>query len=181
MNIREFIKTRGLTKYLILGFAILVTALILQKFFLIFMLMILSLIISFFIGMFQMSKSIGIELVTFTTILAGFAFGPSWGIAIGLVLIILHFTLGHFAAGPYVLWVVPSYALIGFLAGTITGLDFVTMGVYMTIGLNAFNLFATITTYSQNLGNYLPFSITNILFNLILFNQIGPIIAVLVK
>lgn len=181
MNFLDYLQRRNLTKYLVLGFAVLFLVLILQKLFLLVALVAMSLVISFSMGNYQVAKSIGIELVTFTTVLAGFAFGPTAGILVGLFLIITHLTIGHFAAGIYIMWVVPAYLVLGFLAGVITGFDFATLGIYMVVGLNLFNLGLTFLTSPQNLGNYLPYSITNVIFNLILFSQFGSIAASLVK
>ena len=181
MNLMDYLQRRNLTKYLVLGFVVLFLILILQKLFLLVALVAMSLVISFFMGNYQMAKLIGIELVTFTTVLAGFAFGPTAGIFVGLFLIITHLTIGHFAAGTYIMWVVPAYLALGFLAGTLTGFDFATLGIYLAVGLNVFNLALTFLTFPQNLGNYLPYSITNVIFNLILFSQFGPIAASLVK
>jgi len=181
MKLIDIVQNRNLTRYFVLGFSLLVMILILQKFFLLVVLIVMSLAISYFIGTFQMSKSIGIELVMFTTVLAGFAFGSTTGAVIGLILIITHLIIGHFAAGLYVLWTVPIYIALGVLAGTLTGFDFVTLGIYMTIATNALSIILTAITFPQNLGNYIPFSITNIIFNLILFSQFGPVAYSLVK
>lgn len=181
MKVIDYIQDKKLSKYLVLGFSALFLILILQKLFLLVVLIGISLFISYLMGNYQIAKSIGIELVTFTTILAGFAFGPTAGIFVGLFLIITHLTIGHFAAGTYIIWIVPIYLAIGFLAGTLTGFTFTTMGFYMVIAINLFNLILTFLTFPQNLGNYLPYSITNIIFNLILFSQFGPIVSGLIK
>jgi len=181
MKLIDILKNRNLTKYFILGLSLLIAILILKKFFLLAVLIGISLVISYFIGMFQMSKSIGIELVTFTTFLAGFAFGPTTGAAIGLILITIHLIIGHFAFGPYIFWTIPLYIMLGILAGTLTGFEFVTLGIYSMLAINIISMILTAITYYQNLVNYIPFSITNIIFNLMLFLQFGPAIYSLVK
>ena len=180
MKLIDAIHNRDLTKYLILGFSILVLVLILQKFFLLVVLIGVSLVISYFTGTYQ-SKTIGIELVTFTTVLAGFAFGPTTGALIGLILITTHLTIGHFAFGPYIFWTIPFYVAVGILSGTLTGVEFTTLGIYTIIAINALSLILTAITFPQNLGLYIPFAVTNILFNVIIFSQFGPLIYSLVK
>ena len=179
MDFIDFIKRRNLTRYVVMVLLGIALILILQKLFVLAVLMGASLALSFLVGTYQMSKSFGIELVVFTAILAGFAFGPTMGAIVGFILIVTHLVIGHFAAGAYILWVVPMYTALGFIAGTVSGFDFVTLGIFMTIGVNAISIFITAVTYVQNLGNYLPYSITNIIFNVILFTQLGPWISAL--
>lgn len=181
MKIIYVLQNKNLTKYFIFGFALLVGVLILQKFFLLVVLVGLSLVISYFIGTYQMSKSVGMELVTFTTVLAGFVFGPTTGAFIGLVLIISHLIIGHFAAGIYVVWVLPLYLAAGVLAGTVSGFDFVTLGLYTALAINGIGIVLTAIAYMQNLGSYIPFAITNVIFNLIVFSQFGPAVISLLK
>lgn len=180
MNFIDFIKKRNLTKYFVMAFIGIALVLVLNRFFIIATLMATSLAISFLIGTYQASKSFGIELVTFTAILTGFAFDPTMGAVVGFILIVTHLIIGQFAAGFYVLWVIPLYTALGFLAGTLGGFDFVTLGVAMTLGINIISIFITAFIFMQNLANYLPYSITNIIFNLILFTQLGPAISSLI-
>ncbi len=160
----------------------LILVFILQKFFVIAMLAVGSIAISYFIGTYHMAKSIGLELVTFTAVLTGFVFGPTLGAVIALVLIILHFIIGQFAAGPYILWVIPAYVVIGFISGTMNGnISFDLLGIYLTLAINLFNFILTVITYPQNLGNYILFSVTNVLFNILLFSQLGLPLVALIK
>ena len=171
-----------MNRVFLIAISLLILAFVLQKFFIIAILAVGSVAISFFIGTFQMAKSIGIELVTFTAVLTGFVFGPVMGAIIALVLIILHLIIGQFSAGPYILWVIPAYVTMGFLSGTLTGdISFDLLGIYLTLAINLFNLILTVITFPQNLGNYLPFSVTNILFNFLLFSQLGLPLASLIK
>ena len=181
MKLIDVVKNRGLMKYLVLGFSILIMVLILQKFFLLALLIGISLAISYSIGTFQMAKSVGVELVTFTSVLAGFAFGPTAGAIVGFILIVTHLIVGHFAAGIYILWTIPFYVATGILGSMMTGIDFATLGIYITIGINATSIILTAITFPQNLGYYIPFSITNIIFNLVIFTQFGPPIYSLIK
>ncbi len=181
MKLRDLFESRNFKRYLILGFALMVMVLVLQKFFILAVLILTSLVISYFVGMFQMAKSIGVELATFTTILAGFVFGPSTGAVVGLFLVITHLTVGHFSAGIYVLWVVPIYVAAGILSGTLAGFSFVTLGIYLMLGINVINLALTAVTFPQNLGNFLPYAVTNVIFNYILFSQFGPAIYSLIR
>ena len=180
MDNPDFIKSQNLTRYAIIGVLLLLLLVIFQKFFVVIFLIAINIFISFYIGKYQV-KNIGIELVTFTTILTGVVFGPATGAMVGLALIISHLIIGHFAFGAYILWLIPSYIVLGFLSGAVTGFDFFALGIYLTLGMNAFNLILTALIFPQNLGNYLPYSITNIMFNFIMFSFFGPAIYGLVK
>ncbi|MFH1623159.1 MAG: hypothetical protein ABIA12_01410 [Candidatus Aenigmatarchaeota archaeon] len=71
--------------------------------------------LAFFLGEWQLRK-VGIELVTFVTVLAGFLYGPSAGLMMGGVLVALHFVLAR-NLGAHLVYCIPTMSLIGFLAG----------------------------------------------------------------
>lgn len=157
----------------LIALPILVIGLVFTKAVILFMLPILTLVVSLVLMLVHPLKYLGIELVTFTTVLFGFVYGPGSGLITGLVLIILHLLLGHYFLGTYVAWVIPEYGLLGYLAGTMTSVGFVNFGIYSIIILNVANVVLTMLAESQNLFKSLPYNFTNILFNILLFTQIG--------
>ncbi len=137
-----------------------------------------SLALSFFVGQFNI-RAIGIELVTFITVLSSLAYGPAAGAVLGLALMTVHIAIPHYS-GAYVAWVIPEYALAAFLAGALSG-GAASIGITVALALNSFNLFMTFLTYKQNLGKYLPYAVTNVLFNALLFSQAGEFVLGLMK
>lgn len=118
-------------------------------------------------------KQIGIELATLSTVLIAVAYGPMVGAGMGFALIILLVTAGQYT-GSYIIWVIPSYAVAGFIAGSLASMDITVLGIGLTIGMQA--VFATLTSVSAagQLNRYLPFAVTNIIFNLFAFGYLAP-------
>lgn len=137
-----------------------------------------SLFISFAVGKLRI-KSIGIELVTFITILSALVYGPATGAVIGLALIIFHLVIPQYA-GAYVIWVIPEYALVAFLAAALGG-GIASVGITITLILNAINVLLTFIVYREHLPRYLPYAVTNVAFNIILFTQVGEAVLGMVK
>ena len=153
--------------YIITGFIfLLLFFLILSDLIIMSFLIIVSLFISYFIY-FSKIKSIGFEFITFVVVITGFVYGSTWGAVTGLFLISFHILISQYL-GPYVLWVIPEYILLGFVAGFFQN-DIIIFGIISTILINTFNIIMTFFTYRENIGKYFVFVITNILFNFFLF------------
>jgi hypothetical protein len=135
-------------------------------------LMALSFSMSYIVNKFKL-RQIGIELVTFTSIIAGMRFGPLAGLIVALTLITYHLVAGGFLAA-YILWVIPSQCIAGAIAGFFPDSNISQIGLYLTLGINANNVFFTGITSPTYLPKYMIFVITNILFNVFLFSVIAP-------
>jgi len=160
---------------LLLAFTALVSlaAGIIDKF--VFVLLIAAeLVLAFFLGEWQLRK-VGIELVTFVTVLVGFAYGPSSGLAIGGALLALHFVLAR-NLGPHLVYCIPSMAAVGFIAGYHAALPFGSVAM-MGVALSAmYNLLtgAVGTLMFNDLPDELVWSGTNFLLNYMLFTLVAP-------
>lgn len=118
-------------------------------------------------------KRLGIELVTLTTVLTALQLGPEAGAIAGLVLMTAHMVAGQFS-GAYILWVIPSYAIAGFVAG-IAGLDITTLGIGIAVVLNT--LFTAITSFvspPEALSAQIPHAVGNTVFNTVIFLYVAP-------
>lgn len=118
--------------------------------------------VSLVIGLFGPLKIVGLELVTFSTILVGSLFGSTVAAIFGVCLFIIHIFAARYSGGPYIIWVIPTYALIGILSGFLTDVRFL---VAMVIGVNVLDLALTSALYKSNLGKTLIFCIGNVIFN----------------
>jgi len=126
---------------------------------------IVSIIISLIIRFFEPIKILGIELVTFSTILAGSFFGSSVGAVFGICLLILHLIVANYHGGPYIVWILPEYALIGVVSRFLIDAK---MLVVMVAGINILNSILTLVFYRENFGKHFVFSLGNAVFNAIL-------------
>lgn len=118
-------------------------------------------------------KMLGIELVTLTTVLTALELGPEAGAAAGFLLMTAHMVAGQFS-GAYILWVIPSYAIAGFVAGTIS-MDITTLGIGIAVVLNT--LFTALTSAISPpgaLSGQIPHAIGNIVFNSVIFLYVAP-------
>lgn len=118
-------------------------------------------------------KMLGIELVTLTTVLTALQMGAEAGAIAGLVLMTAHMVAGQFS-GAYILWVIPSYAVAGFIAGSV-GVDITILGIGIAVVLNA--LFTALTSAISPpgaLSGQIPHAIGNTVFNALLFMYVAP-------
>lgn len=134
-------------------------------------LIISSLVLSLCMGVWNI-RGIGIELVLMTTVITGFAYGSMVALIIGFILITFHMVMSQHL-GVYLLWVIPGYCIVGFLSGTTT-MSIAKFGIIATLALNAINFLITAIIFKENLGKFLPFAITNVAFNSILFLYAAP-------
>jgi hypothetical protein len=157
--------------YISAGFIVLALIfLVLSDLIIMSLLVLLSLGISYFVY-FTKLKSIGIELASFVIVITGFVYGPMWGAFLGLFLMGFHILISQYL-GPYVLWVIPEYIILGIAAGTFAT-NVAMFGIDAVLTINAFNIIMTFLTYKQNMGKYIIFAVTNILFNFFLFSVLG--------
>ena len=158
-------------KAILIVLPMLILFLMLKQFFIISFLIILSLTLSYCLGIWHI-RGLGIELVLLVTVITGFSYGSIMALIVGLVLITFHMIVSQHA-GVYLLWVIPGYSIAGFFSGTTT-LGIAYFGFIATLILNAVNFLITVIVCRENLGKFLPFSITNIFFNSLLFLYIAP-------
>ena len=88
--------------------------------------------------------------------------------------------------GSYVFWVIPAYCIAAIITGfaVTTGflpIEITRLGLYFTIGVNANNIIFTAINSPSYLTKYLPYAITNILFNIFIFTLFGNIALALVS
>ncbi|MFH0832311.1 MAG: hypothetical protein V1900_01130 [Candidatus Aenigmatarchaeota archaeon] len=134
-------------------------------------LIILSVILSYCLGAWHI-RGIGVELVLLITVLTGFAYGPWPAVILGFILITFHMVVSQHL-GVYLLWVIPAYSAVGFFAGT-TAMSIARFGIFATFALNAFNFLVTLLIMRENVGKFLPFAITNVAFNAVVFMFVAP-------
>jgi len=129
--------------------------------------------LAFFVGVFEFKK-IGVELVTFTTVLAGIVYGPVVGLALGAILVTTHLILTK-SLGPYILYCIPMMGVVGFLAGTLNAGDATTLGVALSL---AYNLVTggLGSVMMKDFFEELVWSGTNFALNYVLFLKVAPII-----
>ncbi len=174
----DFIYDASAKKLLLALIAIAAIILVVANLLFISLLIAASLLLSYIVGWLKI-KAIGLELVTFITVLSSVAYGPLAGAVIGLALIIFHIAIPQYA-GAYIVWVIPEYAFAAVLAGALSG-SIASIGITVTLILNAINVFLTFLVYKENLGKYLPYAFTNVIFNFIFFTQGGEFVLGLLK
>jgi len=121
----------------------------------------------------QNIRNIGVEFILLTTVFAGINYGPEAGAIVGFVLITFHLIVAQYM-GPYVLWVIPQYALAGFLAGKFASI--IDLGFYLAILMNAIGILCTFVFTKDDIGEYVPYAITNLIFNFLIFKFLAPAI-----
>lgn len=118
-------------------------------------------------------RIIGIEFATFLGAITAIAYDPLTGAILGAVLIAIHMAVANYI-GPYIVWVVPSYAIGGYVAGIMGNAgSIVATGLYVTLLINGINLFFTMVIYRQHIGAYMPYLLTNIIINFFIFSAFG--------
>jgi len=124
-----------------------------------------SIVISVIIGFFSPLKVIGVELVTFSTIIAGSFFGSAFAAVFGVCLLVIHLIVSRYTGGPYLVWTIPSYIVLGILSGFLTD---VRLLIAMVVGIIVLDNIFTLVFYKENYMKTLIFSVGNIAFNVIL-------------
>jgi hypothetical protein len=165
LNLRRLKLNYKIIAISVASLILLLLFLLLKKFFFLFIATGISIALSIGIGFFPPMKVFGIELVTFSTILAGTFFGPVTGAVFGVCLLIIHLIAARYSGGPYIIWTIPSYALIGALSGFLTE---VKLLVTMVIGVILLDNILTLAFYKENYVKTLIFSVGNLAFNILL-------------
>jgi len=142
------------------------------------LLVVIAIAVAIIVGKFDMNK-IGIELVTFTTVLSGFLFGPFVGASVGAVLLTLHFFISS-SLGTYIIYAVPTMAIIGLMSGypamsIAFGGSIVKIGIVLSFVYNLIT--ASLGTFFLNDPiEEMIWSGSNFIFNVLLFLRFAPII-----
>lgn len=160
-----------------ISLVLLLLFLIQKKIFFLLTIIVVSVIVSLIIGFIPPMKIVGIEPVTFSTILIGSFFGSFVGAVFGFSLLVIHLIAARLHGGPYLVWIVPEHVLIGILSGFLAD---VKMLILMVIAINLVNNILTLTLYRENFGKYLIFSIGNMILNSILILKFFSLITGLI-
>ena len=169
---------KNIVKYIRIILITLLLLIILKGIVVLVILIILSFGISYLVNNFPI-RQLGIELVTFIAVLTSIRYGPWASLIITFVLITYHMLAGGFI-GTYVFWVIPAYCIAAIIAGFFP-IEIIKLGLYFTLGVNASNLIFTAINSPSYLTRYLPYAITNILFNIFIFTLFGNIALVFVR
>ena len=164
-------------RHIILAILLLLLIILLKGAIIIPMLIIASLLVSFLINNFPI-RNVGIELATFIGIIVGRIYGPLWGFISAGSLVFVHIIAGGFF-GIYVFWVVPTYAVAGALGGIIQA-DIVSLGIGLSIFINVIEGIFTLIFTPPFLSKHIPYAVTNVVFNMILFTLLGNLILILI-
>ncbi|HLD19224.1 MAG TPA: hypothetical protein VJB90_04405 [Candidatus Nanoarchaeia archaeon] len=121
----------------------------------------------------------GFEFVTFSTIFAGFAFGPVIGVIIGVLGRLCEaVSMKHNFSLAVTL---PMYAGLGFLAGIIHPSNVVAAGIMMAIAFSIIGSAMTFVLLQGRPFTMAVFTTTQIIFNFLLISYLFPIFFTLVK
>jgi hypothetical protein len=137
----------------------------------------LSLSMSYLVNYIKL-RNLGIELVTLIAVLVGIKYGSMPAFLITFVLILYHLAAGGFF-GTYWFWVIPSYCLAGVIAGFFQAEDISRLGFFLTLGINMITSVFTAIATPGFLPRHLPFAVSNVIFNVILFNLLGKTLLLL--
>jgi len=163
-----------------MGIAVVILALFLffSKLTIILVLMAASILMSLFVGATNI-KIIGLELVSFVSIITGVIAGPIVGMVVALILIVFHMFMTR-SMGLYLLWVIPAYPFVALLASIFSHTSITPLGIALTFILHGIFILFTLILYPNNLVKHLPWSITGILLNVFYFRYFAPLIIHLV-
>lgn len=151
----------------------------LHKILMFLMFILLTSAVALFARFVPVMKYIGLELITLSTIFVGITFGPVLGAVYGFVMLLAHLMIGDYYMGVYVVWLIPEYALLGFLSAVFQS-EMPIFGVIFISSMNILNLFLTSITENDRLGKHIPYVVGNILLNgavlILLFDSIMKIL-----
>lgn len=167
----QSVTENGFFKKLLLVIPLAAAALLITDFIIISILAVITIITPIFLN-YMGIKMLGIELVTLTTVLIALQMGAEAGAVAGLALMTAHMVAGQYS-GPYLLWVIPSYAVAGFVAG-IADVGITTLGIGIAVVLNVIFTGLTSVISPKGLSQQLPHAVGNIVFNSILFLYLAP-------
>lgn len=123
-----------------------------------------------FISQVTRLKRFGLELVTFTVVLLGVSYGPMAGLLAGLSLEFVHVILIRRAFQINNLWAITGFGLAGFIAGHLTAIDMVLLGIGLTLFLHSLHIVMTTLVSGRPGARYsLLYLFPNIILNVLLF------------
>ena len=141
-----------------------VFAIFLQKVMVFIMFILLTCSIALFVRFVPVLKYIGVEFITLSTIFIGFIYGPVTGVVYGTAFLLAHLLIGDYYIGVYLVWLLPEYALLGFLSGVFSS-SISSLSLFLIVGMNALNLILTGFLEGDRLGKHLPYVVGNIVIN----------------
>lgn len=121
---------------------------------------------------------VGFELTTFTTIVAAALYSPLTAGIFGASLIITHFLITG-AVGPFVIWVVPSYFGLPYVIDFL-GYGLQSSATFAVVAMHGLFITLTALIISENLARFVPYSLGNAVFNILLINSLLMIVVNLV-
>jgi len=121
-------------------------------------------------------KYAGVELVTFTVVLLGIAYGPITGIIAGILLETIHLLLSKRGFKIYNVWVIPCFGFVGFLAGNFATVNILMLGVGLTLFLHAVHFLLGFFVLKTQKVRYAIYAISNIILNVLLFANLGAVV-----
>jgi hypothetical protein len=147
------------------------------RYFVAFGLMILTLAVSLLVNSYDANR-MGIETATFSTVTMGMLFSPEISAVLGFLYIVLQIFSGS-NPGIYMIWVVPSYVVMGYLIGNFSYLGVAQAGIYASIALQSFFVLMTLLTSRSRLPKFVQYVVFNLTFNFFMFQTFAsPLIAV---
>lgn len=178
LKFRELLKRIEWKNVALLAVAVIILATYF-KLFVVAVLIAAVVLVSLFVQKFQL-RLFGLELVTFSTVVIGVAYGPAVGAVLGMVIVLIQLVLsGYF--GIYYLWVIPEYALAGYLASQWASQDILSVGLNITLILQAINITLTYFFDRYSFFQHIVYSATNIAFNFLMFLLLGPMVVGILK
>jgi len=120
----------------------------------------------------------GFEIILITTVFSGAAFGSVAGIVMGVLCLFSNYAFAK-RHHHYFFLTVPIYVVIGFAAAFVPLESFVLWGIVITFFYNAAS-FLVSKAAGAKMFNIVMFLITNIVFNIILFLRLGPMLVKIV-
>ncbi|MEM7825019.1 MAG: hypothetical protein QXO27_03540 [Candidatus Aenigmatarchaeota archaeon] len=156
---------------LLIILVILLSTIFFTRFFISILLISLTFLLSYILNTLEL-RFVGLELVTFTTVIFGYVYGPWMGGVFGLVLVVIHFIITQ-SFGGYMVWVIPEYIAAGVVASIFTSTSITMIGVAIISVIVLMNILFTTVFYYSNLPKYIFFAVTNLAFNIFLFLMFG--------
>lgn len=137
------------------------------RYFMAFGLMVLTLVVSLVVNSYDANR-MGIETATFSTVTMGMIFPAEISAILGFLYITLQIFSGS-NPGIYMIWVVPSYVVMGYFIGNFEYLGIVTAGIYTSVALQSFFIFMTFLTSRSRLPKFIQYVAFNLVFNFFMF------------
>jgi len=115
-----------------------------------------------------------IELIMFSTVLTGLAYGPRVGAFFGAIsAICYYYAIGRFSY--YVAVFAPLYALMGIIAPYFSDVGILRLGMIFTISYLVVSSTIVFVMFNARIYKAIQFAIINIPLNFIMFKYFAPI------